>query len=155
MLKIQHQPTRELNISYVDNTSFLQSSLSIQFTIKYLKECSEYHIDRGKYLGLCFSPPKSELLHCLPSFSNKDKTKDLSKHPPLIINNQTISPSQSIKYLGIHIDESLTFKQHAISAAAKGKSVLSSLLFLQHGSNRISTYIAHHLILTLILPKML
>jgi ribonuclease HI len=32
---------------------------------------------------------------------------------------------------------------------------LSSLLFLRHGSNGISTYIARHLILTLILPKML
>jgi ribonuclease HI len=155
MLKVQHQPTRELNISYVDDTSFLQSSLSIEFAIRCLREQSEYHIDRGKHLGLCFSPPKSELLHCLPNFSNKDKTKVLSHHLPLIINNQTISPSQSIKYLGIHIDESLTFKQHAISVAAKGKSVLSSLLFLRHCNNGISTYIAYHLILTLILPKML
>jgi ribonuclease HI len=67
----------------------------------------------------------------------------------------TISPSRSIKYLGIHIDESISFKQHTISAAAKGKSALSSLLFLRHGGNGISTYIARHLILTLILPKML
>jgi hypothetical protein len=154
MLEVQHQPARELNISYVDDTSFLQSSLSIQFAIKRLKERSEHHTDRGKHLSLRFSPPKSELLHCVPKLS-KDKTKDLSHHPPLIINDQTISPSRSIKYLGIHIDESLTFKQHAISAAAKGKSALSSLLFLRHGGNGISTYIARHLILTLILPKML
>jgi hypothetical protein len=155
MLEIQHKPTRELNISYVDDTSFLQSSRFVQFAIKRLKERSEYHIERGKHIGLCFSPPKSELLHCLPKLSNKDKAKDLSHHPPLIINDQTISPSQSIKYLGIHIDESLTFKQYTISVAAKGKSVLSSLLFLRHCGNGISTYIARHLILTLILPKML
>jgi hypothetical protein len=154
MLEIQHQPTRELNISYVDDTSFLQSSLSVHFAIKRLKERSEYHIDRGKHLGLRFSPPKSELLHCFPNF-RQNKTEDLSHYPPLIINNQTISPTRSIKYLGIHIDESLTFKQHPISAAAKGKSALSSLLFLRHRGNGISTYIARHLILTLILPKML
>jgi hypothetical protein len=93
MLEVQYQPTRELNISYVDDTSFLQSSLSIHFTSKCLKERSEYHINIGKHLGLCFSPPKSELLHCLPNFSNKDKTKDLSYHPPLIINDQTILPT--------------------------------------------------------------
>jgi ribonuclease HI len=58
-------------------------------------------------------------------------------------------------YLSVHIDESVSFKQHAISAAAKGKSALSSLLFLRHRGNGISTYIARHLILTLILPKML
>jgi ribonuclease HI len=154
MLEVQHQPAQDLNVSYVDDTSFLQSSLSTQFTIKHLKQWSEYHINKGKHLSLCFSPPKSELLHCLPKLS-KDKTKDLSYHPPLIINDQTIPPSWSIKYLSIHIDESLTLKQHAISVAAKGKSVLGSLLFLWHGNNRISTYIARHLILTLILPKML
>jgi hypothetical protein len=154
MLEVQHQPTRELNISYVDDTSFLQSSLSVHFAIKCLKERSEYHVDRGKHLGLRFSPPKSELLHCFPNF-RQNKTTDLSLHTPLIINDQTISPSRSIKYLSIHIDESLTFKQHAILAAAKGKSALSSLLFLRHCSNGISTYIARHLILTLILPKML
>jgi hypothetical protein len=153
MLEVQHQPARQLNISYVDDTSLLQSSLSVQFAITRLKERSEYHIDRGKHLGLRVSPPKSEHLHCFPNF--RQHKKDLSNHPPLIINDQTISPSRSIKYLGIHIDESLTFQQHAISAAAKGKSALSCLLFLRHGGNGISTYIARHLILTLVLPKML
>jgi ribonuclease HI len=155
MLEIQYKLTRELNISYIDDTSFLQSSRSAYFATKCLKERSEYHIERDKHLGLCFSPPKSELLHCLPKLSNKEKAKDLSHYPPLIINDQTISPSRSIKYLGIHIDKSLTFKQHAISTAAKGKLVLSSLLFLRYCGNGISTYIARHLILTLILPKML
>jgi hypothetical protein len=129
MLEVQHQPIRELNISYVDDTSFLQSSLTIPFAIRRLKERSEYHIERGKHLGLCFSPPKSELLHCHPN-SSKNKAKDLSHHPPLIINDKTIPPSCSIKYLGIHIAESVSFKQHAISVAAKGKLALSSLLFL-------------------------
>jgi hypothetical protein len=154
MLEVQHQPNRALNISYVNDTRFLQSSLTVPFAIRRLREQSEYHINRGKHLGLCFSPPKSELLHCLPKYS-KDKAKDLSHHPPLILNDKTIPPSHSIKYLGIHIDKSITFKQHAISAVAKGKSALSSLLFLRHHGNSISTYIARHLILTLILPNML
>jgi ribonuclease HI len=154
MLEVQHQPIRELNISCVEDTSFLQSSLTVPFAIRRLKERSEYHIERGKHLGLRFSPPKSELLYCHPNFS-KSKAKDLSHHPPLILNDKTIQPSRSIKYLGVHIDESVSFKQHAISAAAKGKSALSSLLFLRHRGNGIPTYIARHLILTLILPKML
>jgi hypothetical protein len=33
MLEVQHQPIRELNISYVDDTSFLQSSLTVPFAI--------------------------------------------------------------------------------------------------------------------------
>jgi hypothetical protein len=38
MLEVQHQPARELNTSYVDDTSLLQSSLSVHFAIKRLKE---------------------------------------------------------------------------------------------------------------------
>jgi hypothetical protein len=154
MLEVQHQPSHELNISYVDDTGFLQSSLTIPFAIRRLKERSEFHIERGKHLGLRFSPPKSELLYCLPR-SSKDKANDLSLHPPLIINDQPIPPSRSIKYLGIHIDESLTFKQHALSAASYGKSTLSALLFLRYWGNSIPVHIARHLILTVILPKML
>jgi hypothetical protein len=38
MLEVQHEPSRELNISYVDDTGFLQSSLTIPFAIRRLKE---------------------------------------------------------------------------------------------------------------------
>jgi hypothetical protein len=154
MLEVQHQPGHELNTSYVDDTSFLQSSQSIAFGIRHLKERSEYHIERGKHLGLRFSPPKTELLHCLPNTS-RDKKKDRYTHPPLSINDKSITPSRSIKYLSIHIDESLNFKQHALSAASSGKTVLGALLFLRHHGNGIPAHMACHLILTAILPKML
>jgi ribonuclease HI len=83
----------------------------------------------GKHLGLTFSPSKSELLHCLPRTS-KDKTTDLSYHLPLTINDQTILQSQSVKYLGVHIHESLTFNKHGITAASLSKSSRGALLFL-------------------------
>jgi hypothetical protein len=73
----------------------------------------EYHIEQGKHLGLCFSPPKSELLHCLPSTSYH-KIIDLSILPQLSINNEVIAPAHSIKYLSINIDELITFTQHTL-----------------------------------------
>jgi ribonuclease HI len=154
MLEVQHNPGHEINTSYLDDTSLLQSSVSIPHTIRWLRERSQYQIACGKHLGLSFSPSKSELLHCLPRDS-KAKAKDLCHHPPLTINDRTIQPSRSIKYLGVHIDESLTFKQHAIASASHAKAALGALLFLRHQGNGIPVYIAWHLILTVILPKML
>jgi hypothetical protein len=126
MLEVQDTRGRTLNISYVDDTCLLQSSISIPHAIRYLQECSEYQMAYGKHLGLTFSPSKSELLHCLPQTS-MDKMKDLSCHSPLTIDGRTIPPSCSVKYLGFHINKSLTFKKHAITAASLGKSSLGSL----------------------------
>jgi hypothetical protein len=131
MLEVQHTPGYKLNISYVDDTSLLQSSISIPHTIHYLQECSEYQIACGKHLGLTFYASTLELLHCLPCTS-KDKTKDLSCYPPLTIDSRTIPPSCSVQYLSIHIDEALTFKKHTITTASHSKSSLGSLLFLHY-----------------------
>jgi hypothetical protein len=136
MLEVQHTPTGEVNISYVDDTSLLQFSISIDCAIRRLREYTEYQISRGKYLILTFSPSKFNLLHCLLGTS-KDKTNDLATHPPLTINGNTIPPSQSIKYRGTHIEESRTFKIHATTAALLRKSILALLLFHRHCRNGI------------------
>jgi len=66
----------------------------------------------------------------------------------------TISARRQIKYLGVFIDESLTFKHHDAMVAARGNKVLRSLNFLRHQSLGIPAYIAHHLAMTAILPAM-
>jgi hypothetical protein len=154
MLEVTHEPGRELTISYVDDTGFLQSANSKNFALQRLKERTEYHTERGKHLGLHFSPPESQLLHCLPSASHH-QANDLTTLPQLSIHNEVITPTRSIKYLGINIDESLTFIPHTLRAASAGKAALCSLLFLRHRSNGLNTHIARHLILTSVLPKML
>jgi len=82
------------------------------------------------------------------------KNNSLSSHPPLRILNTTIPAKRQIKYLGVLIDESLTFSYHAAMAAARGSKVLASLSFLRHRSCGIPAYIAHHLAMTAILPAM-
>jgi len=74
---------------------------------------------------------KTELLYCLP-LTSKDKNKSLVLHPPLQVLSSTIPARQQIKYLGVFIDESLTFKYQATMAAARVNKVLGRLNFLQH-----------------------
>jgi len=61
---------------------------------------------------------------------------------------------RQIKYLGVFIDESLTFKYHSLMAAARASKVLGSLNFLRHRSRGIPAHIAHHLTMTAVLPAM-
>ena len=60
--------------------------------------------------------------------------------------------TRQIKYLGVFIDESLSFRHHATMAAAKGNKTLGSLGFLRHRSCGIPAHIAQHLAMTVILP---
>jgi ribonuclease HI len=148
------QNPKELDTSYVDDASYLQRSVNTMAAIRRLKERTAPQIEKGERIGLRFSPGKSELIHCLPKTS-RDKTKDLSKHHTLTINGNDIPPSRSLKYLGIHIDESLTFLPHAQIAATKGRSSLGTLSHLRNGNKGISANTSHHLAMAYILPKML
>jgi len=63
--------------------------------------------------------------------------------------------TRQIKYLGVFIDESLSFLHHATMAAAKGNETLGSLDFLRHRSRGIPAHIAHHLTMAVILLTIL
>jgi len=131
----------------------VQLSQSVSEANTHLEEQTEQHLAKGKQLGLTFVTYKTELLYCLP-LTSKDKSKSLSSHLPLRMLGTMISARLQIKYLGVFIDESLTFKHHAAMSAATGNKVLGSPNFLQHQSCGIPTYIACHLAMTAILPVM-
>ena len=153
MLEKQHSPTDAVDTSYIDDVCMVQNSRTIARANTLLEDRTEQHLLRGSHLGLTFSPAKTELLYCLP-INSKNKNVSLSSHPPLRIMNTTILPQRRIKYLGIYIDESLTFLHHAAMAVARGSQVLGNFRFLQHRSRGIPAQVAHHLALTAIFPAM-
>jgi ribonuclease HI len=153
MLEKQHYPGDAIDTSYVDDVCMVQLSHTISDANTRLEERTEEHLKNGAQLGLTFATSKTELLYCLP-LTSKDKNKSLSSHPPFRVLGSTILAGRQIKYLGVFIDESLTFKYHATMAAARASKVLGSLNFLRHRSRGIPAYIAHHLAMTAILPAM-
>ena len=153
MLEQQHYPSDTINTSYVDDVCMVQLSHTVSEANIRLEKRTEHLLENGISLGLRFAISKTELLYCLP-LTSKDKKKSLASHPPLQILGSTITAGRQIKYLGVFIDESLTFKYHATMAAARANKVLGSLNFLRHRSRGISAYIAHHLAMTAILPAM-
>ena len=153
MLEKQHHPSDATDTSYVDDICMVQMSPTVSRANTLLEERTDQHLQRGPCLGLTFAPPKTKLLYCLP-LTSKDKIKSLTSHPPLRIRNNTIMATRHIKYLGVFIDESLSFLHHATMAVAKGNKTLGSLGFLRHQSYGIPAHIAHHLAMTVILPTM-
>jgi ribonuclease HI len=152
MLEKQDDPTA-VDTSYVDDVCMVQMSYSIAEANTLLEDRTEQYLHRGLHLGLSFAPSKSELLYCLP-LNSKHKNISLSSHPPLRVMNTTIMPKRQIKYLGVYIDESLSFLHHASMAASQGNRVLSSLNFLRHRSRGVPAHVAHHLALAAVLPAM-
>jgi len=131
----------------------VQMSTTVSRANTLLEERTECHLRNGIRFSLTFAKPKTELLYCLP-LNSKKKNKSLSSHPPLRIINTTISAKRQIKYLGVFIDESLTFIHHTTMAAGRGYKILGSLSFLYHRSCGIPVHIAHHLAMTAILHAM-
>jgi len=153
MLEKPHYPTDATDTSHVDDVCMVQMSHSIAEANTLLEDRTEQHLQRGLHLGLTFAPSKSELLYCLP-LNSKHKNISLSSHPPLRVMNTTIIPKRQIKYLGVYIDESLSFLHHASMAASQGNRVLGSFNFLRHLSLAIPAHVAHHLALAAMLPAM-
>jgi len=131
----------------------VQTSQTIARANTLLDDRTEQYLLRGLTLGLTFSVAKTELLYCLP-ITSKNKNISLSSHPPLRIMNTTILPQRHIKYLGVHIVESLTFLHHTAMAAAHGSQVQGSFKFLRHRSRGVPAQVAHHLALTAIFLTM-
>jgi ribonuclease HI len=153
MLEREHYPADTIDTSYVDDICMVQLSHTVSRANTLLAERTEQYLKSGICLRLTFASPKTELLYCLP-LNSKDKNKSLSSHPALRILDTTILAKRQIKYLGVFIDESLTFIHHATMAAAQGHKILGSLGFLRHRSRGIPAYVSHHLAMTAILPAM-
>jgi len=153
MLEKQHYPTDATDTSYIEDVCMVQMSHSIAEANTLLEDRTNQHLNRGLHLGLTFAPSKSELLYCLP-LNSKHKNISLSSHPPLRVMNTTIIPKRQIKYLGVYIDESLSFLYHASMAVSQGNQILGSFKFLRHQSRGIPEHVAHQLAFTAILPAM-
>jgi len=153
MLDNQNDSTDTINTSNVDYVCMIQLSRTVPEANARLVERTEQHLENGAHLGLTFATPKTELLYCLP-LTSKDKNKSLSSHPLLRVLGVTMLAEGQINYLGIFIDELLTFKYHASMAAVRASKVLGSLNFLRHRSRGIPARIVHHLTMTAVLPAM-
>jgi hypothetical protein len=149
-------PNPDPTVSYIYDIGMTESGTNDIETMEKLRIRTKEQLNRAEGVGLKFAPDKSELIHCAAKGTHHDLSQE-DIFPTLIIDNTNgfeIRPSKQIKKLGVIIDSTLSFKQHAIQAASAMKCRLGALCFLRNTKTGISAYIANHLALTAILPKL-
>lgn len=117
------------SFGYADDASILASFPSLEENSMKIAEADNKAW--GSIEGMIFDPGKSELMH----FSRKRKDKE--KNPQIHTNSFTIAKNMSrpyLKWLGVHFDKKLTFKQHASIQSVKALKVAKALSFLGNTS---------------------
>jgi hypothetical protein len=158
MLKASQLDMAE-NISYLDDDGLLQGSLDVPTSCRLLKDRMALCIERGAILNLPYDTQKSGMIHFSPQHSHEDPSSNSSLSVTITNNTSTppatttITPSPTIKHLGIHIDSHLTFIQHADHTCIKALQTLSALSRLRHYHRGITFVVAGNLISTAVRPQ--
>jgi hypothetical protein len=146
--------------SYVDDVNIVASRLRPNDVVRTLQNRTNEQIERASHLKLSLAPGKSELILGLPATSKFRNHPE--KIPPaqrltaeLTVAERVVAPTPTVKYLGATIDDALGFRTHAAKAASRGLQALGSMGFLHGNAWRIPAYIAHHLVLSAVLPQLL
>ncbi|KAF7566009.1 hypothetical protein PtrM4_054430 [Pyrenophora tritici-repentis] len=120
---------QSFNLSYIDDLSLSTSSTSLKKNVKILEQQVRLLSHRGKNLAIMFDIAKTELIH----FTAKKERKERSLQLP---DNTIVEPKDTIKWLGIHIDNRLSFKEHIatrVSQATKAFHRLGRLANIERG----------------------
>jgi hypothetical protein len=149
-----------VDTSYVDDVSIVASAPRPNAVISVLQTLTTEQLHRAESLRLTFAPGKSELLMFLPPFSNRRTDLGRSKMPlsqkqtvDIVVAGRTVRPLMHLRYLGVTIDDDLGFKTHAAIPAAKGIQAIGVLGFLRRHDWSVPAYVAHHLALVAVMPR--
>lgn len=105
--------------------------------------------NRAFHLKLSYATAKLDLIHLLPTVSHKT--------PPtttMLIGTTVVPHSQTIRLLGLTIDQKLSFREHAAGAIARTQSAIP--LIQRMGFSRGASILTlHHMAKTILIPTVL
>lgn len=131
------------SFGYADDVAILETSPSLEENSARIGTTINRALDWGKSEGVTFDPSKSELIH----FSRK--RKDKNNNPPVLTNEFPITANLKqpyVKWLGIHFDRKLTFKEHACIQAAKALRVVKALRSMGNTERGVSPLLTRQVI---------
>ena len=138
----------EIALAFVDDTAFVAVAKSFEETHEILKdmlnrqgggfEWSQTHNSR-------FEPNKFALIDF-----TRSKTKE---RRPIDLRNATIQPSHHHRFLGVILDQELTWKEHAAYAVGKGTEYVLQLRRLSRTSTGIPMKLMRQLYQSVAIPK--
>ncbi|TVY32157.1 hypothetical protein LSUB1_G006483 [Lachnellula subtilissima] len=118
-------------ISYVNDITLSTASTSPRKNIKILQLVARELFQLASENAIQFDPKKSELIHF--------HTGKAAKLAPLILPDGTIvPPKQTVKWLGIHFNALLRFKEHITIRTALAKSAFGRMSRLANSKRGLS-----------------
>lgn len=132
---------------YADDCGILAIGDNLEETTHKVQEILNKTLEWGSQNGIFFSPDKTELIH----FSRKHSNWNLTiQH-----GHKTIAPQQYIKWLGIWLDRTFSFKHHIEERAAKALATANHIRGLSRVHKGAPPAYIHKAITTVVLPKLL
>jgi hypothetical protein len=127
--------------SFVDDIVIYTSSKRIEINCERLCQAISKTFEWAQENAVKFDDSKSEMIH----FELK---KEMSTNTITLSNETILKPQKSVKWLGIHIDRKLTFKEHVNKRVANATRTLFSISRLQNTEWRLSSMTSRQLYMT-------
>ena len=105
-------------LSYIDDILITTSSTSIIKNVKILQQEVKKLVSKGKELVIEFDIVKTELIHFI-------KKKERKEIPLELLSKEKIYHKDTIKWLGVHLDNKLSFREHVAIRASQAKTAFN------------------------------
>lgn len=120
-------------ISYVDDVSLTTVSTSLKKNVKRLELEAKKLFCLAEENCIAFDLAKTDLMHWTTTHQAADSSLKLP-------NGKIIQPLQSIKWLGIYFDPSLSFKHHIATKVAKARGAFFRMARLANIGNGLTPF---------------
>jgi len=138
---------QELTLAFVDDTAFLTIGKTFQETHEILQDMLERNgggFESSDLHNSCFAPSKCVLIDFM--------LNRLKERPPLVVRGATINPTPTHKFLGVILDQELSWREHTAYAIAKGACYAMLLRRLTRTSQGVPTRLIHQLYQIVVIP---
>jgi len=138
---------RGLMISYVDDFSITVASPSHRRNIRNLQRLFSSIATKGRDIGVCFSVPKTELIHWrTPSQRTPPSTA------PVELEGHLFHPSRVVRWLGYWFTPALTSTHHFRHRLALAQAIFSFIKRLSSPAAGVRPFLCHRIANSLLLP---
>lgn len=123
------------HISYVDDVTISVATRTLEENMRILQREADKLMATGLTMSIQFDPSKIDLMHWIVP-KKKNKTKEM---PDFILPDGTPMPAKkTVKWLGIHFDAGLTFKEHVHTRVNKAKQAFYRLQRITNSERGLS-----------------
>jgi len=145
--RLHSEIPKGLTLSYVDDFGLTASSTSYRRNVQILQGHYARLKARGSRLGVGFSIPKTELIHCR---TNRDRAP--ISHGPVHLDGSVFKPKDEVRWLGYWFTPSMSTTTHFTKRLAKAQAAFVAVKRLSPPGMGLPPFLCHRLASSLLFP---